>query len=189
MESARVMVLNIEGSPVKCRFPLRWHIRGRSRVAQFITACGRTSAAALRSRVINGWRGLNDISGRCLDFFFFIIDSCTLFNFDLVWEQMTAHSRCLALSALSHPNEQSPLIFFSSPPPAPPPPHDYLTPFLLSPNSASWSNRAASQAKTWASCAPASVPVPLPPSLTQMLTRSEVSAHPCILIWWFTVDR
>lgn len=44
MESARVIVLNNESSPVKCCFLLCWHIRGRSRATRFITARGRASA-------------------------------------------------------------------------------------------------------------------------------------------------
>lgn len=91
--------------------------------------------------------------------------------------KMTAHSCCLSLSAVSHLNEQS----FSCGHP-----HEYFNRISLSPYSVSWSNRPASQAKTWASCALAFAPAPLPPLPTQILTQNVASAYLCILILGFT---
>lgn len=111
--------------------------------------------------------------------FFFIIDPCTVLNFDLALEQLG--SECSVSSKW--------LIPFSSVRTRPTSPANIsaASPLCLVSASASWSSSPASRAKTWASCARASAPVPPPPPpppplLTQVLTPNEASAHTHIII-------
>lgn len=163
MENGRDIILNNEMRPVKCCFLLHWHIRGWSRAAQFITVSRRMSAKAQCGQVINDWRRFERITvywpvpGN-------FIDLCIVFNFDLAWEdskKMTAQFSCFSKCSVS---SEWPISFPAVTP------INILTAssslalsVCFSPYSASWSSRLASQAKTWASCAPDFALAPQPP--------------------------
>lgn len=164
MQSDCITSLN-NSSQVLFPGALTFTVGGCSRALQVIAACRRTSAQAPLSHMINDWHVASPCTSLRLDSLLIHAQFLILTSHRKAEEHDSPFSPC-HLPAVTAVNI---LDAFPS----------------LSSCSASWSNRSASQAKTWASCALAFVPVP-PPQLPTQSVVSALSPHAHTSKYWYS---